>query len=211
MDFFERQTHFIPPRVSPQRPVQSGRVMTENLPLAQPAPVRLAPVRVRHFPVAEPGLVKPVSASDVPLRIGGLEYDYDDTGDDNRGDGDELGDDEEVVQAGASLGANGIRDANDDQDEDGEQLMFDPPRLVGHAHGGIYALNEYDAEDSKCSRHHSYDPRPCSQEAEDVAEDVLEIRLHTTYDTNKSLYLIYRGCYMSLTHPRRELLFPAQP
>lgn len=158
--------------------------MPQHLPLAQLRPVRLAPIRDSRLPKPEPRPVVPVLPANVPLRVREVDDHDRETRYRNGRDGEELGHDEEVVEARAGPGAERVREGYENEDEDRERLVRGRRRLVGHAGGGVDALDEDDAKDGERGGHDGHDPRPGSEEAEHVTENVLEIRLDAAYAIN---------------------------
>lgn len=62
--------------------------------------------------------------------------------------------------------------------------MFNLPGLIGYAHCRVNALDEHDTENGEGGRHDGYNPCPGGEEAEDISEYVLKVRLHSAYDIN---------------------------
>jgi hypothetical protein len=174
-------SHLVPPRVSPERSIQCRGVVAQHLPRPYLAPIRLAAVRIITRPQPKPLLVKPVPAANPPLRIRRLRTHDRDTSNDDGDDARELHDDEEAVELGGDFGADGVGEAHDGQDEDGEELMGEAVALAGDARGGVGGLDEDDGEDGEGGGHDGYDPGPGGEEAEGVTVDVLEVRLYPAW------------------------------
>ena len=192
--------------------------MAQYLPAAQFAPVDLGPVRGDAVPVGEPRSPEPVSSTDiVPRGVCSLDDGNDNTHDDDGSDGHELGSDKEIVETSARLGADAVGGTHNGQSEYGEQFVLDPVGLIGHARSREYALDEDDTQDGQCGRHDGNNPGPGGQEAEGVAEYVLEVGLDTTCKSAKLAFLylfVSQGPAVCprrrdlITNLLRELRFP---
>lgn len=118
--------------------------------------------------------------------MSGLNDDDDKPRDNNSTDSREFRNDKETVKPCARLRADGVRHADDDEDEDREELVLNSVGLVGDTGGRVDALHEDNAEYGQRRRHHGDDPGPSCQEAKHIAEDVLQIRLHSAWESRQS-------------------------
>lgn len=144
-------------------------------------PVNDTAIHVDALPVSKPILVVPISAPNIlPIRVADLQTDDSETSDNDEDDTGKLGAEEEAAQLGRDFGADAIGQAHDDEDDNGENLVQNAASLIGDAIGAVDALDEDDAENGNGGGHDGDDPRPCGQEAKDVAVHVLQIRLDTT-------------------------------
>lgn len=168
----------LPARVGPKGAIKRGGEVTEQLPRADVLPVGDAPVRGDRVAVGEPAPPDPVPAPYFAVRVRQLDDQDDDAGEHDGKDADELGGHEELVEAGAGPGADGVGQVHDHHDEHGQQLVQHAGGPVRHPRGGEDALHEDDAQDGQGGGHDGDDPRPGGKVPKDVAVDVLEVGLH---------------------------------
>lgn len=151
--------------------------MAKYLPLAQPSPVRFTAIGIGALAIGKPVLGIPVPAANIALGACELQANDGNGGHDDSGDAGELEDDKVRVELGAGLGADGVCNAHDQQDKDGEELVRQLAGAIHYTGGRVGALDEYDAEDGQGGRHNGDDPRPGREEAVDIAIDVPKVRL----------------------------------
>lgn len=154
--------------------------MSKHLPLTQFIPFSLTPVGIHTVPEPKPWLCTPIPSSNILTRIrSSNDYNkYSCTHDSQNAD--ELGHHEEVIQSIGCFRADGIRRISDDQYDNRQELMLKSSSLVGYAIGREDAFYKDNAQNCQGRRHNGDNPSPCRQEAEDVAEDMLEIWLHAS-------------------------------
>lgn len=97
--------------------------MTKYLPLAQTSPVRFAAIWVEALAIGKPMLGIPVPAANIAIGVCELQANDGNGGNDDGRDACELEDNEVRVKLGAGLGADGVCNAHDQQDKDGEELV----------------------------------------------------------------------------------------
>lgn len=184
----------LPARVGPQGTVQRGGEVAEQLPRADVLPVGHAAVRGDRVAVGEPVPPDPVAAPYLGVRVRQLDDQDDDAGEHDGEDADELGGDEELVQAGGRLGTDRVGQVHDHHDEHGQQLVQDAGRSVRNASSREDALHKNDGQNGQGGGHDGDDPSPGGEVPENITVDVLEIRLHAALARDGGPQLGHGAC-----------------
>ena len=88
----------------------------------------------------------PIPPSYVLVRICRLNnYDYNSSYD-NQYDAKQFDGDKEIAQSSTRFGTDGIRDAHDHKDDDGEHFVFNPSSLIGYTCSRVDGLDEDDTQ-----------------------------------------------------------------